>query len=264
MRMVICSTNIGTLRITTLRCQVCRVCQNYAKHFCSQCRKIAYCSPACQKSHWKAHKPMCLVTRLRNPVDETEVLKTISLEDKDNEEFISQTTNYDEMCGYGRTYPNVQSMITDWLRLCTFRIVISYGAPGNDRVLDVARAAGGVFVLNFKYILTEGGRDVKPRKQKQVLPSRIEDVESYIVQEIETLAMKSPNTCILIESGMRDHPNDAIEAGEMPVNTVVRSAQASWEASRGWEVFQHEPERLRKFELSRYGTLHVQQRTYMW
>ncbi|KAF5337902.1 hypothetical protein D9758_013096 [Tetrapyrgos nigripes] len=37
----------------------CFVCGEPTKSRCSQCLSIEYCSPACQRAHWKKHKPMC-------------------------------------------------------------------------------------------------------------------------------------------------------------------------------------------------------------
>jgi hypothetical protein len=30
---------------------------------CSACLEVAYCTPECQKAHWKTHKPECLIAR---------------------------------------------------------------------------------------------------------------------------------------------------------------------------------------------------------
>ena len=39
---------------------VCAACgKTGAQSRCSACRKVAYCSRSCQKSHWKSHKPEC-------------------------------------------------------------------------------------------------------------------------------------------------------------------------------------------------------------
>jgi hypothetical protein len=34
-------------------------CGNIARKVCSRCKTTAYCSPECQKSHWKSHKREC-------------------------------------------------------------------------------------------------------------------------------------------------------------------------------------------------------------
>ena len=28
-------------------------------HLCSQCRSVSYCTPSCQRNHWKEHKITC-------------------------------------------------------------------------------------------------------------------------------------------------------------------------------------------------------------
>lgn len=38
----------------------CIVCNNEANFVCS-CRTVFYCSKKCQKSHWKTHKPLCVI-----------------------------------------------------------------------------------------------------------------------------------------------------------------------------------------------------------
>ena len=37
------------------------VMENFKK--CSGCRKTYYCSSACQKAHWRTHKPVCMLRR---------------------------------------------------------------------------------------------------------------------------------------------------------------------------------------------------------
>ncbi|KAE8349656.1 hypothetical protein BDV28DRAFT_140794 [Aspergillus coremiiformis] len=53
-------------------------CQKPGKHHCSGCRTAAYCSPTCQKSHWKVHKKTCAGAKKYNcfiiratPIDPT-------------------------------------------------------------------------------------------------------------------------------------------------------------------------------------------------
>ncbi|TDL22736.1 hypothetical protein BD410DRAFT_788035 [Rickenella mellea] len=244
----------------------CHVCQKYAKNKCSQCKMINYCSTACQKSHWKAHKPMCQATRLRNPVNHTEVLRKISSEDKDNQEFIKHTRNYEEMCFHGKQYPNVKSLINRWLEHCTFRAVFLLCTDEHVRNLDIGRVADGVLVLISKQITKEGGRNVKPPKETRVLPSGIADVETYIVQEIETLAMQSGDKCTHIASGMWDRHDDTSECtwGDMPVRTVKRGAHAIRQPFGGWDVVQYEPERLRKSDSYGLGTSSAPEDIYMW
>jgi len=43
---------------------VCAVCHSPAStgralSMCSSCQTVAYCGPACQRAHWKAHKVAC-------------------------------------------------------------------------------------------------------------------------------------------------------------------------------------------------------------
>jgi hypothetical protein len=38
-------------------CSVCQ--QNNATKRCSRCNLVWYCSPECQRTNWKAHKPVC-------------------------------------------------------------------------------------------------------------------------------------------------------------------------------------------------------------
>lgn len=38
-------------------------CRNEGTLKCSGCGSIVYCSKACQKSHWKTHKPTCILIR---------------------------------------------------------------------------------------------------------------------------------------------------------------------------------------------------------
>jgi len=38
----------------------CNTCSKEAKFECVQCREAIYCSPECQKKHWKFHKKFCL------------------------------------------------------------------------------------------------------------------------------------------------------------------------------------------------------------
>lgn len=41
-------------------CQNCAFCsQDRCVDKCSRCRKVYYCSPECQKKHWKTHKDLC-------------------------------------------------------------------------------------------------------------------------------------------------------------------------------------------------------------
>ena len=44
-------------------------CKKAAPNRCSACQKVAYCSPECQKSHWKTiHKTQCCPFKIvRNP-----------------------------------------------------------------------------------------------------------------------------------------------------------------------------------------------------
>lgn len=40
--------------------QRCAMCAKQVKvKWCSRCREVGYCSPACQREHWPAHKPAC-------------------------------------------------------------------------------------------------------------------------------------------------------------------------------------------------------------
>jgi len=38
---------------------VCYVCSKPSEAQCSRCHAVSYCSPACQRSDWKRHKPLC-------------------------------------------------------------------------------------------------------------------------------------------------------------------------------------------------------------
>lgn len=40
-------------------CPLCVHCGNKATSRCGQCRVAAYCGAACQRAHWKTHKPCC-------------------------------------------------------------------------------------------------------------------------------------------------------------------------------------------------------------
>jgi hypothetical protein len=44
------------------RC-ACPGCPNYASSMCDACKSVVYCSRACQKQHWPAHKAACKVKR---------------------------------------------------------------------------------------------------------------------------------------------------------------------------------------------------------
>jgi hypothetical protein len=37
-------------------------CPNGGRNKCSACKSVEYCSRACQKLHWAAHKAACKVT----------------------------------------------------------------------------------------------------------------------------------------------------------------------------------------------------------
>lgn len=50
-------TNFRKTEITSNSCAHCSLPNCTAR--CSQCRKVYYCSPECQKSHWKQHKRAC-------------------------------------------------------------------------------------------------------------------------------------------------------------------------------------------------------------
>lgn len=39
--------------------KLCVVCGCFAKHACSRCKAVNYCSAAHQRAHWKQHKPQC-------------------------------------------------------------------------------------------------------------------------------------------------------------------------------------------------------------
>ncbi|KAJ1486246.1 hypothetical protein T484DRAFT_1790382 [Baffinella frigidus] len=36
---------------------------------CSTCKRVVYCGAACQKQHWKTHKPDCQAPRAEPPQD---------------------------------------------------------------------------------------------------------------------------------------------------------------------------------------------------
>ena len=38
---------------------ICAMCRKKSQSFCGKCRLVAYCSSACQTTHWKVHKPFC-------------------------------------------------------------------------------------------------------------------------------------------------------------------------------------------------------------
>jgi hypothetical protein len=47
------------------RC-ACPGCPNGGRNKCSACKSVEYCSRACQKLHWAAHKAACKVTSPRS------------------------------------------------------------------------------------------------------------------------------------------------------------------------------------------------------
>lgn len=61
----------------------CATCgKDESPHLCSRCRSVRYCSPMCQKKHWKRHKKVCGVaaaaaTTKKGPLEKTtEIIKT--------------------------------------------------------------------------------------------------------------------------------------------------------------------------------------------
>lgn len=66
--------------MTTRTCDACNTVPTTERHLmlCGACKNASYCNRACQKAHWKAHKPMCLTiskqnTKINNHEDETTV-----------------------------------------------------------------------------------------------------------------------------------------------------------------------------------------------
>jgi hypothetical protein len=48
----------------TLVKKLCAGCGNFGTlQTCAACLKVRYCSPECQRAHWKTHKPACLAAR---------------------------------------------------------------------------------------------------------------------------------------------------------------------------------------------------------
>jgi hypothetical protein len=64
-------------------------CKKTGSLICGSCKSVRYCTPTCQKSHWKTHKPTCkaIASALNQATDEIknrarEALQTKSLVDK--------------------------------------------------------------------------------------------------------------------------------------------------------------------------------------
>ena len=67
MQYVVTAAKIGKIRKKEMRvsknvktCAVCNAALAKPK-FCSRCKEVAYCSPICQKKHWKTHKKECKI-----------------------------------------------------------------------------------------------------------------------------------------------------------------------------------------------------------
>lgn len=43
--------------------RLCAVCSGPGSHLCAGCKSVNYCSPECQRSHWKSHKKPCRLAR---------------------------------------------------------------------------------------------------------------------------------------------------------------------------------------------------------
>ncbi|KAJ7476134.1 hypothetical protein FB451DRAFT_1245920 [Mycena latifolia] len=46
-------------RFAARRCAGCGKGELPTRSICSRCRNACYCSPVCQKAHWKEHKQYC-------------------------------------------------------------------------------------------------------------------------------------------------------------------------------------------------------------
>ncbi len=87
---------------------VCRRCSKQAKqHVCSGCRLVFYCSEACQRSHWKHHRPYChfmgyfvyvgLARRVGGETDNSAYLHAMLPTDEDAEAFIKSQEAYNPL-----------------------------------------------------------------------------------------------------------------------------------------------------------------------
>jgi hypothetical protein len=50
---------------------------------CSACKKVSYCNQACQKAHWKTHKPVCVAPAKKNTKIENAIIFDASSGSKD-------------------------------------------------------------------------------------------------------------------------------------------------------------------------------------
>ncbi|RXW16650.1 hypothetical protein EST38_g9213 [Candolleomyces aberdarensis] len=61
--------SVSLSEVTVKQCQNCFVRESGLKEkgqkllTCGACKRASYCSPECQRLHWKAHKPFCLMNR---------------------------------------------------------------------------------------------------------------------------------------------------------------------------------------------------------
>ncbi|TDL22737.1 hypothetical protein BD410DRAFT_195375 [Rickenella mellea] len=211
---------------------------------------------------------MCQITRSENPLEVTEVLSTLSLDD--NRAFTEDLANRREMRVYGKSYPDVRAMITDWLRKFGsqgFILVCMEGCDLNAQQYFFGRTTSGVLILVSKVFTTQNRQTMKQENRKQVLPIDILNVESRIAREIESWAMETSRKVAFISSMTFTAQNNSanrVSFGEIPPGAVKRGGQASCAASGSWEVIQYEPTRFKKSEEYLGGKSVKSELEYAW
>jgi len=239
----------------------CLVCSSPSKRFCSACRNVSYCSRECQKSHWKAHGPLC---KFMSHGDVESVRREI--EANPTSEVAQHERITCAMHSQGRSFANITAMLNEWFQdapgFCSrggfLDCTTSYDGPepGKHTFLfgrDKEGETAGVLEIQDETLHRVGIGRSRRLRERIVTPAEAHsDVVSYVATSLKAKARAQLGVPLLIFSNFWNIP-----PGEMTQAVydqgrrmcLTRRAGSFMIDERGrFEVTQFEPALLKQKE----------------
>ncbi|KAH7921469.1 hypothetical protein BV22DRAFT_1038637 [Leucogyrophana mollusca] len=222
--------------------KVCYICRKSAKSKCSKCKMVTYCSQACQRSHWKTHKPLCMMARdpMNYPPQYADPAAA------PNAEFAKHVQVGLDMRQRGRRYGSVRSMLHAWLKECPHAGNITVVTQTESNLLTVLRDKESGELKLFKEQIVKHDRTPRPRDRIKSDATAARDIEKYIADTIETVVPMLYPPLVTVYGEFCLQPASKTDFANFNADKTRRGAEIVWRGGRVWDVLQFEPDSLRE------------------
>ncbi|KIJ63584.1 hypothetical protein HYDPIDRAFT_113057 [Hydnomerulius pinastri MD-312] len=220
---------------------VCYVWKKLASSKCSKCKMIYYCSKECQRSHWKTHKPTCLM--IRDPLHFSPDYAEEEM--KRNPEFAQQMVNGVNMRTRGRKYDTVEELMRTWMKACPFGGDITVTTSVGTHMFVVLRDADtGVIQLHHETI-AKPLKTPRPHNHHKRNPADFKDVVKHIADYVEAQLRTIRPPLLSVYAEFMTISADEIDFSRFNQQRTRRGAEITWRGTHS-EVIQFEPDGLKQ------------------